>query len=186
VGSGFSRTYRLREAKVEHLHRAIRPQFDIGRLQVAVNDAAFMRRFQRLGDLSRDGHRFLQSHRSLRDPIGERQPIDKLQNERARTAGVFDAVNMRDMGMIERGEHFRLTLKPRQAIAIGREGLREDLQGDVALETSIAGAVDLTHAPSPKRRKDVVRAELSAGGESQEIRTGLYERGQQDGREQYE
>jgi hypothetical protein len=29
--------------------------------------------------------------------------------------------------MIERGEHFRLTLKPRQAIWIAREGLREDL-----------------------------------------------------------
>jgi hypothetical protein len=35
--------------------------------------------------------------------------------------------------MIERGEHFRFTLKPRQAISIGREGLREDLQGYVAL-----------------------------------------------------
>ena len=51
--------------------------------------------------------------------------------------------------------------------------------GDVALQTSIAGPIHLPHAAGPMRRKDVVRAELSAGCESQEIRYGLYERGQQ-------
>jgi hypothetical protein len=56
---------------------------------------------------------------------------------------------MRDMGMIERGEHFRLTLKPRQAIWIGRERRREKFQSDVALQTTIARAVHLTHPPSP-------------------------------------
>lgn len=83
-------------------------------------------------------------------------------------------MNLRDMGMIERSEHFRFTLKTRDAIWIGYEGLREDFQGDVTLQTFIAGAVYLTHAPSPQGGKDVVCAELSAGGESQEIRSGLY------------
>lgn len=49
------------EAKVEYLHLAIRPQFDIGRFQVTMHDAAFVRRFQRFGDLPRDGQGVVQS-----------------------------------------------------------------------------------------------------------------------------
>jgi hypothetical protein len=47
-----------------------------------MNDAGFVRRFQRLGDLPRDGQGFVKRNRSLRDPIGEGEPIDKLQDER--------------------------------------------------------------------------------------------------------
>ena len=42
----------LRQAKVEHLHRAIGPDFDVCGLQIAVNDALFVRRLQGFRDLS--------------------------------------------------------------------------------------------------------------------------------------
>jgi hypothetical protein len=45
---------RFSQSEIQHLHRAIGRQLDIRRFQVAVNDAAFVRRFERIGDLLRD------------------------------------------------------------------------------------------------------------------------------------
>ena len=47
-----------------------------------VDDALLVRRFERLGDLFRDRQRFIEWNWPLRDPIGERRPLDQLQDER--------------------------------------------------------------------------------------------------------
>ena len=49
---------RLREPKVEHLDRSGRRDRDVGRLQIPVDDALLVRRFERFRDLSRDRERF--------------------------------------------------------------------------------------------------------------------------------
>ena len=54
---------------------------DVGGLEIAVDDPLVMCRFQRVGDLSRDGQRFIDWNRALRDAIRERQPLDKLHDE---------------------------------------------------------------------------------------------------------
>ena len=41
--------HRLRQSEVEHLHFAVRSDLDIGGFQVAMNDAALVRGFQRFG-----------------------------------------------------------------------------------------------------------------------------------------
>ena len=43
--------HRLGQTKVEHLHRAVRADLDVRRLQIAVDDAVVVRGFQRLGNL---------------------------------------------------------------------------------------------------------------------------------------
>ena len=47
----------LGEAKVEHLDDALGRDLDVGGLQIAMDDALFVRGFERLGDLARDGQR---------------------------------------------------------------------------------------------------------------------------------
>ena len=39
------------QSEVEHLDHALRRDHDVGGLQVAMNDAFFVRRFERVGDL---------------------------------------------------------------------------------------------------------------------------------------
>ena len=46
---------RLREAEVQHFHRAVGSQLDIRRLEIAVDDPLLVGRFERLRDLPRDG-----------------------------------------------------------------------------------------------------------------------------------
>ena len=53
---------------------------------------------------------------------------------------------MRDVGMVERRQRFGFALEARQTFGILREGLRQDLDGHLAIETGIAGAIHLAHA----------------------------------------
>ena len=65
--------HRLREAEVQHLHRAVGSHLDVRGLQIAVDDPLLVRRFERLGDLPRDRQRFVERDRrrarcAARDP----------------------------------------------------------------------------------------------------------------------
>jgi hypothetical protein len=55
--------------------------------------------------------------------------------------------------MIERREHARLALEARQPIRVGDEDLWEDLDGDIAPQSRVAGAIDLAH-PTPAPTSD--------------------------------
>jgi hypothetical protein len=69
--------------------------------------------------------------------------------------------------MIQRSEDLRFALEPGDAVRIGCEGLWQDLDRDVAVEPSIARAIDLSHAAHAERRDDFKRAESSAWDQRQ-------------------
>ena len=64
---------RLRQAEVEHLHRAVRPDLDVGRLEVPVDDAEVVCRLERLGDLPGDRRGLGQRDGTQGDAVGERR-----------------------------------------------------------------------------------------------------------------
>jgi hypothetical protein len=64
--------------------------------------------------------------------------------------------------LIERGERFGLPLEPRHTFGIIRKRLGEDLDGHVAIDLRIAGAVDLTHPAGPTGRLDLICADPRA------------------------
>ena len=79
----------LRQAEVEDLHLACRRDLDVGRLQVAVNDALLVRRFERFGDLMREPDGRIEWEGTSGQPIGKRLTLDQLHHERERgIAGV--------------------------------------------------------------------------------------------------
>jgi hypothetical protein len=51
--------------------------------------------------------------------------------------------------MVERGQDSRLAFEPRQPVEIRGERLRQDLDGDVAPQFRVAGAIDLAMPPAP-------------------------------------
>ena len=75
---------RLRQPEVEHLHRAVRRDLDVRRLQIAMDDALLVRGFERLGDLPRDR---ADASSSGTGPARNRSAsvvaFDELQHERA-------------------------------------------------------------------------------------------------------
>ena len=82
-----------------------------------MDDAVTMRRFEGFRDLACDGDRFIVRQRTLGESISECGPVDQFHDQRTHVAGVGDAVHVRDVRVVERGEHVRFPLEPRQPIA---------------------------------------------------------------------
>ena len=74
-------------------------------------------------------------------------------------SAVLDLVNRDDVRMIERGGRLRL-LDESAATALVGDAIRgQHLNGNLAPEPWIAGAIDLAHAPGSHKAEDLVGAE---------------------------
>ena len=86
-----------------------------------MDDPLLVRGLQRVGDLLRDGiasssgigPRAMRSARVL--------AVDELHDERRTPSGLFEAVDVGDVGMIQRGEDLRFALKARKPVGVVRE-----------------------------------------------------------------
>ena len=63
--------------------------------------------------------------------------------------------------MVQRCEQMRLAIEPREAIGIGGEDRRKDLDGDVTSERRIPRTIDLAHPSCAERRQELVRTVAS-------------------------
>ena len=161
--------HRLREPEVEHLHRTVRSNFDIGRLQVPVDDALLVRRRQRLGDLFRDRQRLVECDSAVCDPVRERRSLDQFHHERENAVRLLEAVNVRDVRMVQGGEDFGFTLKPGEAVRVRRHALRQHLDRHLAFQVRVGGSVDFAHPAGPECADDLVGAEPCAALKGQRL-----------------
>ena len=106
------------DAEIEHLHEAGVGDHHVGRLQIAVNDAFFVRDVERLRDLASDCERVGQRQRAPSQSVAQRVAGDELEHERAQTVGLLDAVNRRDVRVVQRRENPRFPLEAGQAIRV--------------------------------------------------------------------
>ena len=79
----------------------------------------------------------------------------------------FETVDRRDVRMIQRRKRLCFACEPGKPIGVVRERVREDLQGDVAIEPGIARAIDLAHPAFADQRGDLVDTEAATGSECQ-------------------
>ena len=135
-----------------------------------MNDALFVRRFERLGDLLRDGHRLVNRDRAVRDELRQVLAFDQFHHEGRDAPALFDAVDGGDVGMIQRGQGLGFALEAREPIDLVRERFGQDLDCDVAIQLRVTRAKDLAHPAFADRRGDLVDAEARARGESQCLR----------------
>ena len=71
--------------------------------------------------------------------------------------------------MIKGREYLRRPLEPGEPIRVVSEGVRENLQRDLAVELRVGGLPDLAHAPLAEEGRDVVVAEAGAGTEGHDL-----------------
>ena len=88
----------------------------------------------------------------------------------------FEAVNRGDVGVIQRGEHFRFALKAREPIGVSRDGRRQSLDRNLALQLRVRRAVDLAHAAGADGGDHFIGTETRAGSEGQGWRDYIGER----------
>src|SRR5262245_42801313 len=67
--------------------------------------------------------------------------------------------------MVERRRHARFAFEARAKIRALRQMPREHLDGDLATEPRVAGAIHLPHPARSKRRNDFIGSEAGRGGQ---------------------
>ena len=149
----------LGQAEIEDLDQAVGGDEDVLGLQVAVDDAAAVRRGQAAGDLLRVRQGLAQRQRAAAERAAQRLAVEQLGDDVGPPVGGADVVDRDDVRVVERGGGARFQLEAVEALRIGREARRQHLDGDVAAEARIAGPIDLAHAAGAEQRDDLVGPE---------------------------
>jgi hypothetical protein len=121
-----------------------------------------MRGLESFGDLSGDGESLIDWNRPLRDPICERWSLDQLHHQRTNAVRLLQAVDLRDVRMIERRQCLGFALEARQPIGIAREGVGQHLDRDPPTKIGVESAIHLAHAARANCRLDFVRTKSGA------------------------
>lgn len=124
-----------------------------------MDDPLLVRGFEGVRDLRRDSERLVDGNRPADDPIGECRALDQLHHQGVCAVGVFEPVDLRDVLMIERRKHPRLSPEAGEALGIAGNGGQQDLDRDLAIERRVAGPVDLAHPARADTRRELIRAD---------------------------
>ena len=99
------------QAKVENLGVAALGHKNIRGLDVTMNNAFGVRGVQPIGYINCDGQQPFKVHRTARDDMFERLPVQKFHGDEGPAALLVNLVDCANVRMIEGGGSLRLTLE---------------------------------------------------------------------------
>ncbi len=111
-----------------------------------MNDTAGVGRLQGQGDLPADIQRSRHGERASGQDVVERVAGDQLHDEVEAAVDLLQPVDGGDVGMVERRQQPGLALEAGQGVGVEVVALADDLDGHLAAQPAVAGAVDLAHA----------------------------------------
>ena len=94
----------------------------------------------------RDPERLVHRNRAPRDALRERSPSTSSMTSAVAPSDLLEAVDLRDVRMIEGRQHFRFTLEPREAIRLGRHRAGSTLIATARFRLLSRRAIDLSHS----------------------------------------
>ena len=154
--------HRFRQPEVHQLGARLR-QHDVARLQVAMDYPTLVRFFQSFANLDSQFQNLLERQRALVQSIGQRFAVQKFHHQVVDPVLMSYVVQRADMGMVQRRNGARFPVEALLGLrVIGKVG-GQNLDGDRAIQTSIARAIHFAHAARTKRRLDLVRSEFCSG-----------------------
>ena len=114
-----------------------------------MDDPQLVRGFQGLGYLLRDRQCLVDWNRALSNSVGERLPLHQLHHQRTDAVRLFQAVDLRDVRMVQRRQCLGFTLEAGQPLGIVRNGVGEDFDRDLPTQVGIRGAITSPMPPTP-------------------------------------
>jgi hypothetical protein len=135
---------------------------DVGRLDVAMDDAFRVRRIKPIRNLRRDIHQRLGIHRPSRDAMFERLAFEHFHGEIRPPFVLADLINSADIGMIQRGRRASLPLEAFESLRVGGKSVGQKFERDAAAEIEIFGFINDAHAASTEFREDAVVGNCAA------------------------
>ena len=152
-------------AEVENFYSIARRKHDVLRLDVAVDDAFFVRRLQTFTTLNGNREKLFPGNRRA-EAMAKGFALNILHDQ-PKFAGVLQhIVDCAHVGMVERGGSLGFFEQP-FAVRLSRLGVRgHALDGHMTFERGVFGGVNLPHAPGAKPPGD---GKASDGGARQRV-----------------
>ena len=155
-GFGRRQLDQFRETEVEHFGAAVARDDDVGRLDVAMDDAVRVRDGKGRCDL--DG--IIQSRGNRQGPLGEqpveRRAVHQLHRDERRSGILADLVDRDDVGMVQCGRRLRLANEAAMTLGVHSRFMREHFDRHRTPELRIDCAIDHTHPAAPDFSFDAV------------------------------
>ena len=143
------RAGRFRQTEIEDLDVPVGSDLDVGRLEVPVNDAAFVRRLQAPRQAVARSNDLVERQRTGGESFGQGRTLDELEHERGDACALLQAVDCPDVRMIQRGERSRLLLEAGESVGILREEVGQYLDRDGTPQLRVVAR----DRPRPFRRR---------------------------------
>ena len=161
---------RLGEPEVENLDPALGRDLDVRRLEIAMDDAALVRRFERLRDLLEDRQRLARRHRPAVDPLRQRLAGHELHLEESVESPTSSSpCSVAMLGWLSEASTRASRSNRLLYSGIVRRELVQDLDGDLTAQPDVLGAIHLAHASGAEGSQDPVRTDGAAWGEPQRL-----------------
>ena len=156
-------TGELGQTEVENFCATIVGEEEVLRLKVAMDNALLVGGGEATGDLLAVVDRFARSKWTIAQAVAERLAFQQFGDYIGRamvSANVrfTDIKDRKDVGVVEGGRGAGFLREALQAVGVGGKRRGQNLDGDVALQAGVAGAVHLAHSTCTERRLNFVGA----------------------------
>ena len=122
--------HQFRETEIQNLDAAVFGDEQVLRLEVAMNDALFVRGRQSMSDLNAVIDCFANRHRAALQHLPQRAALQQLGDQVRCAFEDAELVDGKNVGMVESRCRLRLLLKAMQPVGVLRNKGRQDLDRD--------------------------------------------------------
>ena len=159
----------LGQAEVGDVRMPLVIDQDVGRLQVAMQDAPHMGMVHSLGRLGQKRCRGPGIVLEGRELLGEVSPLDELHAEVLLTLMVANFINRHDPRVIQQCDGLGLVLESPQLRVVSQHAGPDHLEGDRPVEADLAGLVDHAHAAAAQFPVDLIVADIAHANPAKQI-----------------
>jgi hypothetical protein len=147
----------LGQTEIQDLDLAIQSDKNVCRLDVAMNDAFGMQRFQRFRNLYRDvEYRFHFEGLACLHPLFEALALQLLHDDKGMAVVVLDIVDGADVRVVQAGRRPRFAFEAVQRLAVADHVVRDELQGHMPAEAKVFSLINNAHASATDFPDDAI------------------------------
>ena len=138
---------------------------NVFRLQVAMDDALFVRGGQTTGNLLSVVDGLAGRESAVAQAVPQCLAFQQFRDDVGRAAVFANVEDGKNVGMVQRCRRAGFLRETLQALGIGGKRCWENLDGDIAVQATVASAVDFAHPTGADWRLNFIRAEFRARGQ---------------------
>ena len=138
------------QAEIRHLRRAVRGEQDVGRLEIAVHDAALVRRVDGVGQGRHQRRRLANRLRNPLDLLSQAAALDQLHREVRPAVHLAHVVELDHVRVAQSSHRFRLAQETLPLVRPGIGAGQQHLQGDGPVEAQVPRFVDDPRPAAPQ------------------------------------